>query len=75
MAKLTKLLICGPYFSCTCLFVNFFANNGELTHTTSKERNATAHPSYINYHLKSEASIMLHFQLHACAVWDNYGDV
>ena len=26
-----------------------------------KERNGTVHPSYINYHLKSEASIMFRF--------------
>ena len=29
------------------------------THTTPKERNGVVHPSYINYHLKSEVSIML----------------
>ena len=28
-----------------------------------KERNSTAHPNYINYHLKSEISIMLRCQL------------
>ena len=33
---------------------------GEFTiHTTPKERNGAVCPSYINYHLKSEASIML----------------
>ena len=29
------------------------------THTTPKERNGAVCPSYINYHLKSEASIVL----------------
>ena len=29
------------------------------THTTPKERNDAVHPSYINYRLKSEVSIML----------------
>ena len=28
------------------------------THTTPKERNGTAHPSYINYRLKSEVSVI-----------------
>ena len=36
---------------------------GEPTHTAPKERNGTVHPSYINYCLKSEVSIMLHCQL------------
>ena len=33
-----------------------------------KERNSTAHP-VINYHLKSEVSITLHCQLHACSTY------
>ena len=31
---------------------------GEPTHTASKERNGAAGPSYINYRLKSEVSII-----------------
>ena len=31
---------------------------GEPTHTTPKERNGAIRPSYINYRLKSEVSIM-----------------
>ena len=31
---------------------------GEPTHTTSKENNGTVRPSYINYRLKSEVSIV-----------------
>jgi len=41
-------------------------------HTTSKERNGTRLPYYINYHLKSEVPITLHFQLcstYYTAVW------
>ena len=36
---------------------------GESTHSASKKRISAAHPSYINYHLKSEAFIILHCQL------------
>ena len=35
----------------------------QSTHTASKERNGVARPSYINYHLKSEISIVLRCQL------------
>jgi len=35
---------------------------GEPTHSTSNIRYDTVLPTYINYHLKNEISIVLHFQ-------------
>ena len=64
------LLMCNdPYssrkfqnFLRTCL-LTLIIMTGEPTHTASKEGNSTMYPSYINYHLKSEVSIMLRCQL------------
>jgi len=75
---------CSDWFLYTCCY-----GIGELTNTTSKERNGTAHSSYLNYHLTrkyplgfifsyvqpSSTNRQL-FEKHLCNLishYDNYG--
>ena len=39
------------------LFGNNYCMTGEPTHTASKERNGTVHPSYINYHPNKQVTV------------------